>query len=379
MSNRKSTDFVQGNIACAEGALTAGCEFFAGYPITPASEIAEHMSERIFEEGGNFLQTEDELSSIAATVGSSWTGTKAMTATSGPGISLMAENIGLAVATETPVVIVDVQRGGPSTGSPGVSLQGDILQVKEASQAEYQIIAIAPSSPQEMYDHTIWAFNQAEIYRTPVFVMADTMVGHMREQVKYRNSEEAEIINRKTPSDSTSRASFLKEEVAPMPVFGKNHKANVTGSTHDEMGWRNVSDPEVLDNFIKKLSNKILKNKSDIICLEKEYMDDANIAVISYGTVSRAASKTVELAREKGIKAGSYRLVTVWPFPDEKIEELSRQVDLIIVLENNLGQIKDYVRSAALSNTEVKFISPEVLGTYFEPKFLLEEIKEALQ
>ncbi|RCW44388.1 2-oxoacid:acceptor oxidoreductase subunit alpha [Halanaerobium sp. MA284_MarDTE_T2] len=378
MKNNK-TDFIQGNIACVEGAIVAGCKFFAGYPITPASEIAEHMSERMFQVNGTFIQTEDELSSIAAVVGSSWAGAKAMTATSGPGISLMQENIGLAIATETPLVIVDVQRGGPSTGSPSISLQGDTIQVKYGSQGEYQVISIAPSSPQEMFDYTIWAFNIAEKFRTPVFVMADVMVGHMREQVEYpEDYNELEIFDRKILDDPDStEGRFLSTEVAPMPIFGNGFKANVTGSTHDEFGWRNVSDPKVMDNFIKKLTNKILNNKSEIIRTEKEYMEDAEVVLLSYGSVSRAALETVHTAREKEIKVGSYRLVTVWPFPEKEISKMSENVEKIIVLENNLGQIYPYVRSAVDGKAEVELLSPSVLGEFFEPNYILNKIKEA--
>jgi 2-oxoglutarate ferredoxin oxidoreductase subunit alpha len=298
MKNNKQnhkTDFLQGNIACAEGAIMAGCNFFAGYPITPASEIAHHLSKRMFEVDGTFIQTEDEIAAIANVIGASWGGAKSMTATSGPGISLMQENIGLGVVTETPCVIVNVQRGAPSTGSPSIHLQGDILQSKFGSQGDYQIIALAPSSAQEMFDFTIEAFNLAEKFRTPVFILSDRLIGHMREKVEFPEQEELIIVERKRLGSyqGIHQKIFLDEEVAPMPVFGNGLKANITGSTHKEDGFRNVSDPKVLDNEIKKLSNKILKHKKEIIRIEETYLDDADIAIFSYGLTYRAALKAI--------------------------------------------------------------------------------------
>jgi len=377
--NRK-TDFIQGNIACAEGAIAAGCKFFAGYPITPASEIAHHMSRRMFEEEGTFIQTEDEIAAIANIIGASWGGVKSMTATSGPGISLMLENIGLAVVTETPCVIVNVQRGGPSTGSPSVAFQGDMLQPKFGSHGEYQIIALAPSSPQEMFDFTIAAFNKAEKYRTPVFILADALVGHMRERVDFPFEDEIILEERKKLQNyqGIHQKIFLDENVAPMPIFGKGLKANITGSTHKMDGFRNVSDPKIMDNAIKKLSNKILKNKDDIILIEEKYLEDAEVAIFSYGLVYRAVLKSVNIAREKGLKVGSFRPITVWPFPEEEIEELSKKVKTIIVCENNLGQMFPFVKAAANGHAKVIFLPPKTLGTLYHPEDILKVIKEVI-
>jgi len=361
--NRK-TDFIQGNIACAEGAIAAGCKFFAGYPITPASEIAHHMSRRMFEEEGTFIQTEDEIAAIANIIGASWGGVKSMTATSGPGISLMLENIGLAVVTETPCVIVNVQRGQPKFGSHG----------------EYQIIALAPSSPQEMFDFTIAAFNKAEKYRTPVFILADALVGHMRERVDFPFEDEIILEERKKLQNyqGIHQKIFLDENVAPMPIFGKGLKANITGSTHKMDGFRNVSDPKIMDNAIKKLSNKILKNKDDIILIEEKYLEDAEVAIFSYGLVYRAVLKSVNIAREKGLKVGSFRPITVWPFPEEEIEELSKKVKTIIVCENNLGQMFPFVKAAANGHAKVIFLPPKTLGTLYHPEDILKVIKEVI-
>lgn len=374
------TEFLQGNIACAEGAIFAGCKFFAGYPITPASEILHYMSRRMFEVDGTFIQTEDELAAIANIIGASWGGVKSMTASSGPGISLMLENIGLAVVTETPCVIVNVQRGSPSTGSPTIAFQGDMLQPKFGSHGEYQIIALAPSSPQEMFDFTIIAFNKAEKYRTPVFILADSSVGHMREKVEFPFEDEIVLEERKKLEtyQGIHQKIFLDENVAPMPIFGKGLKANITGSTHKEDGSRNVSDPKIMDNAIKKLSNKILKHKDDIIIIEENYLNDAEVAIFSYGLEYRAVLETVNLARKKRLKVGYFRPVTIWPFPQEQIEALSKKVKVIIVCENNLGQIYPFVKAAAQGNAKVIFLPPKILGTLYNQEEILNKIKEVI-
>lgn len=374
------TEFLQGNIACAEGAIFAGCKFFAGYPITPASEISHYMSRRMFEVDGTFIQTEDELAAIANIIGASWGGVKSMTASSGPGISLMLENIGLAVVTETPCVIVNVQRGSPSTGSPTIAFQGDMLQPKFGSHGEYQIIALAPSSPQEMFDFTIIAFNKAEKYRTPVFILADSSVGHMREKVEFPFEDEIVLEERKKLEtyQGIHQKIFLDENVAPMPIFGKGLKANITGSTHKEDGSRNVSDPQIMDNAIRKLSNKILKHKDDIIIVEENYLDDAEVAIFSYGLEYRAVLEAVNLARKKGLKVGCFRPVTIWPFPEEQIEALSKKVKVIMVCENNLGQIYPFVKAAAQGNAKVIFLPPKILGTLYNQEEILNKIKEVI-
>ena len=388
MNNRKAVKneriltgrhFMQGNIACAEGAIAAGCSFMAGYPITPASEVSERMASRLpalTGDNGVFIQMEDEISSLAAVIGASWTGKKAMTATSGPGISLMQEHVGYAIGTEAPCVIVDVQRGGPTTGIPSVELQGDTVQARRGSHGEYQIIAIAPSSPQEVFDHTIHAFNLAERYRTPVFVLSDAFVGHMREEVVIPEPEAVEIVNRKTPEkgfNSETDQGFLSEDVAPMPVFGRGFKSHVTSSCHMETGKRNVTDAFALDNFIRKLNAKIAKHRDDIVWVE-DHTQDADIAIFSYGTVYRAACEATEAARKEGIRVGTFRPVTVWPFPDKEVAELSKRVKAILVLENNLGQIVPYVK--AESSCPVYFLEPKILGTMHEIRRVVERLKE---
>jgi len=372
--------FMQGNIACAEGALAAGCRFFAGYPITPATEIAEHLALRMPEVDGIYVQMEDEIGSIAAVIGASWTGTRAMTATSGPGISLMQENIGYAVGTEAPCVIVDIQRGGPTTGIPSVPFQGDTLQARRGSHGEYEIIALSPASPQEMFDLTIQAFNLAEKFRTPVYLMADAFVGHMREQVTIPEADDIPIFNREVPKaglDPQKIAGFLDEDVAPMPIFGHGFKSHVTGSCHNRYGQRNVVDAEALDFFVKQLNNKIRKHTDDIIMIESADLEDANIAIIAYGSISRAGKAAALQAKEAGFKVGIFRPITLWPFPETQISELAKQVETILVLENNLGQLVHYVRAAANGKADVRFVPPTVLGTIHHPKQILEEIMKS--
>lgn len=372
--------FMMGNIACAEGGLAAGCELAAGYPITPASEIANRLAERLPQVGGIFLQMEDEISSIAAIIGASWTGKKVMTATSGPGISLMLENIGFAVGVETPCVIVNVQRGAPTTGMPTAGVTGDMVQPKRGSHGDYEIIALCPASPQEMFDYTVAAFNLAEKYRTPVFILADAFVGHMREEVIIPEAEQIPIAHRKIPapnSDPLKIKGFLDEDVAPMPLFGRGWRAHVTSSCHDEYGRRNLSDLTALDNFVRQLSNKILKHKKDIVMVDKDY-EKAEVALVSYGAVSRAAKTAVQFGRGRGIPVGMLRLITPWPFPEEEVAEMASQVKKIIVLENNLGQLYPYIKAAAAPFSQVYFLPPQIIGEIHDPEYILGKIKEVL-
>ena len=370
--------FMQGNIAAAEGAIAAGCTFMAGYPITPATEVAERMALRLMEVGGVFIQMEDEIGSIAAVIGASWTGKKAMTATSGPGVSLMLENVGMAVGTETPCVIVNVQRGGPTTGIPSVELQGDMVQPKHGSQGEYEIIAVAPSSPQEMFDYTILAFNLAERYRTPVFVLTDAFVGHMREEVVIPEPSALEIVNRRVPEEGFNaefQQGFLDEDVAPMPIYAHGFKTNVTSSCHNELGRRNVTDAFALDNFIRKLRNKILKHKHEIIRYDSR-CEGCDVALVAYGGVHRAAEEAAEEARRQGLKVGTFKLVTIWPFAEEAVRQLSKQVHRLIVLENNMGQIYPYIKAEASREADVYFLEPDVLGEMHKVDDILEKIAE---
>ena len=333
--------FINGDVACAEGAIAAGCTFFGGYPITPATEIAERMSERLPDVGGSFIQMEDEIAAITSVLGGAWTGAKSMTATSGPGFSLMMETVGLAVVTETPCVLVNVQRGGPSTGLPTQGAQADMMQAKWGSHGDYEIIAIAPSSVQEMFDLTITAFNLSEKYRVPVFIMSDEIVGHMSEKVVIPEARKIKTISRLKPSGRKSKFKLYKPGpygVAPMPSIGDGYNVHVTGLTHDEKGYP-VMSVDTQKEMMERLLFKIRNNLDDIIMTEDYLMDDADIVIVSYGVSARTSYTAVDEARKQGIKAGLLRLITVWPFPDEKIRKLAKRVKGFVTVEINMGQI----------------------------------------
>jgi 2-oxoglutarate ferredoxin oxidoreductase subunit alpha len=341
--------FTMGDIACAEGALSAGCRYFGGYPITPATEIAEWMAMRMPEVGGAYVQYEDEIASITSVIGASWTGAKSMTATSGPGVSLMLEAIGLAVMTETPLVLVNIMRGGPSTGQPTKGQQGDIMQVKWGSHGDYQIIALTPGSVQEMFDQTVQAFNLSEKYRTPVFVLADETVGHMREKLVIPDEKDLNLVYRKTPTVPPEEYLPFKADddlVPPMALLGSKYQFYATGLTHDERGYPTDKEKAQIE-LVTRLNDKIIRNYDDIVDVEKFMLDDAKIGVIAYGTPSRSAKRAIKDAREAGIKVGMLRLKTVWPFPNKDVAELAAEVEHIIVAEQNLGQVYHMVKSEA--------------------------------
>ncbi|MCK4694090.1 MAG: 2-oxoacid:acceptor oxidoreductase subunit alpha, partial [Anaerolineales bacterium] len=312
--------FLNGDVACAEGAIAAGCRFFAGYPITPQSEIAERMANRLPKIGAHFLQMEDELASMAAVLGAVWGGVKAMTATSGPGFSLMMENIGLGIMTETPCVVVNIQRGGPSTGLPTATSQGDMMQARWGTHGNHEVIAYAPSSPQEMFDLTVKAFNTAERYRLPVLIMADEIVGHMMERVLI-DPDKIELVPRRKPTVPYKDYIPFKpgEDLVPeMASAGEGYRVHVTGLTHNELGYPDMT-VEAQDRLINRLTQKIRKNSDKIIEFEEEGVDDAEVVLVTYGINARTSWRAMELAREKGIKVGMLRLITVWPFPSEPI------------------------------------------------------------
>jgi len=339
--------FMTGDDACAEGAIAAGCRFFAGYPITPSSEIAERMARRLPQVGGVYLQMEDELASMAAIIGASCGGMKAMTATSGPGFSLMQENLGLAFMMEVPCVVVDVQRGGPSTGLPTLIGQGDMMQARFGSHGDYAVIAYAPASPQEMFDLTVKAFNTSERFRTPVLVLSDELVGHMSERVVI-DPDKIEIINRKLPS-SPPDGNFLPFEpeedlIPPMALAGEGYKVHMTGLTHDERGYPQI-DPKTQERVLRRKLRKILDHREEIIECEEVELEDASVVLVAYGSTARAARRALKVAREKGLKVGLLRLITPWPFPDEKIEQLKEAE--FIVPEVNAGQMAREVERCA--------------------------------
>jgi 2-oxoglutarate ferredoxin oxidoreductase subunit alpha len=374
------TFFMNGDVACAEGAISAGCRFFAGYPITPATEIAERMSERLPKVGGVYIQMEDEIASMNAVLGASWAGVKSMTATSGPGFSLMMENLGLGVMLETPCVIVNVQRAGPSTGLPTLVAQGDMMQARWGSHGSYEIIALVPSSPQEIFDLTITAFNLSEKYRVPVIIMSDEAVGHMSEKVVVRQVAPDELISRKTPKVAPEQYQPYKADkdlVPPMAIAGEGYRFHVTGLTHDEKGYPAMT-AEAQDKLVRRLVNKIKLNKKDIIKYEEAEIEDATVIVCAYGITARIARHAVQQARNEGIKAGLLRLITVWPFPEERIRQLAKQAKVFIVPEINSGQIVLEVERCAGSKAKTLLVS-HMGGSVHLPQTILEAITEAVR
>jgi 2-oxoglutarate ferredoxin oxidoreductase subunit alpha len=370
--------FLDGDYALAEGALAAGCRFFAGYPITPSTETAERFSERIPTVGGLFIQMEDEIASIAALIGAAWGGKKVMTVTSGPGFSLMMENIGLACMMEVPLVIANVQRGGPSTGLPTLTGQQDMMQAKWGSHGDYEIIALSPDSPQECFDLTIEAFNLSETYRVPVFVMTDECVGHMHEKVVIPPADEIELVERKWYDGPKGEYLPYKNDGDMIPFMvkaGDGYRFHTTGLTHDERGYPVINAKAQKIN-VTHLIEKIRKNADKIIRVEETDTDGADVIVISYGITSRVAVKAVQTAKKAGIKVGTLRLITVWPFPEKRIKELAKKVKAFVLPELNYGQmVREAERCVA---GEAKVISvPHCGGWVHNPEDILEKIKEA--
>ena len=333
--------YIDGDVAAGLGALAAGCKFIGGYPITPSTEAAEAFARVAPSAGAMFIRMEDELGSIASIVGAAWAGVKTMTITSGPGYSLMMENIGLGAMLETPFVLLNIQRGGPSTGVPTKTGQADMMQSRWGSHGDYELIALSPDSPQEMFDYTIKAFNLAEKYRCPVMIMSDECVGHMTEKVVIPPAEEIELEPRRYytgPPDEYLPYKPDNDLVPKIAKAGDGYNLYITGLIHDEKGYP-VKNDEFSSKYVRRLVDKIRLNKDKIIELKEEGTDDAEVIVVSYGISSRVAVRGIEMAREKGIRVGSLRLVTVWPFPDEKICELAKTSKAFVVPEINYGQI----------------------------------------
>ena len=370
--------YLDGNHAAAEGAIAAGCSFFGGYPITPSTEIAERVVARFGRVGGVFIQMEDELASMNSVLGASWGGVKAMTCTSGPGFSLMMENFGLGVMTETPCVLVNVQRGGPSTGLPTLPGQADMMQARWGSHGDYEIIALCPDSPQECFELTIHAFNLSERWRQPVLVMMDECVGHMTEKVVIPPAEEIELVPRRFTKKSPEmfRPYDADEDLVPdcAPV-GKGYRFHVTGLTHDERGYP-VIDPETQARMVTRLVDKIRRNAERIIRIEEEETDGAEVVVVSYGITSRVVRPAIAEARREGIRVGSLRLVTAWPFPERRVRELARTIEAFVVAEMNLGQLVFEVERCAAGQAATLFC-PHAGGDVHDPAEILRVIRSA--
>ncbi|HBK85712.1 MAG TPA: 2-oxoacid:acceptor oxidoreductase subunit alpha [Firmicutes bacterium] len=368
---------LQGNEACVEGALAAGVKFFAGYPITPSTEIAELLAERLPLVGGRFMQMEDEIASMAAVIGASLTGTKAMTATSGPGFSLKQENLGFAIFTEIPCVVVNVMRGGPSTGLPTSPAQGDVMQARWGTHGDHPVIAVYPASVPEAYELTIKAFNLSEKYRTPVILLMDEVVGHMREKVELPDVPQIPIEER--PRPTVSKENYLpydnnQGDVPPLANFGDGYHFHVTGLTHDQTGFP-TSAPAKAKVLYERLHRKIENNLDDILMWETKDMEDAEIGVLAYGSTARSAARAVSLAREQGIKAGLMRPITIWPFPEKLITQYASQLKSLVVAEMNLGQYVNEVERAAQGQVPIKRVL-QANGELIRPDTILQAIME---
>ncbi|MBU1711467.1 MAG: 2-oxoacid:acceptor oxidoreductase subunit alpha, partial [Proteobacteria bacterium] len=365
-----------GDEACAYGALYAGCDFFAGYPITPASEIAEMLAAELPKMGRICIQMEDELASMAAIIGASWTGSRSMTATSGPGFSLMQENLGYAIMTETPCVVVNVQRSGPSTGQATKPAQGDVLQARWGTHGDHEIIALSPSSGQECFDFTQDAFDLADIYRTPVILLMDGEIGHVRESVTMPTVSSLKHASRKLAGPDEE--AFGGGDLVPgMVHYGEGRNVHVTGSTHKHNGMRDVTTPEVHDELVRRLCNKIDLNRENIVRVEQDINPNrkARVGVISYGSTARPACGAVRAARANDKDVDFLRLITIWPFAQKQVSEFAENLDIILVPEMNLGQLSREIERFV--NCKVVPVS-KIGGVSHTVDEILSEIMEAV-
>ncbi len=363
---------LQGNEAIVEGALAAGCRFFAGYPITPATEISEVMSYRLPAVDGTFIQMEDEIASLGAVIGASLAGVKSMTATSGPGFSLMQENLGFACTAEVPCVIVNVMRGGPSTGLPTKVSQGDVMQARWGTHGDHPIIVLAVSTTRDCFTTTVRAFNLSEKYRTPVIVLADEVVAHTREKIYLPRPEEVDVIDRikpNMPPDWYIPYEDNSRGVPPMSVFGDGYRYHVTGLIHDVRGFPTERQDEITA-FSSRIFRKITQHFSDIMQIVEEMTEDAEVLVVAYGSVARSAHRAVREARERGVKAGLIQLVTLWPFPRQAVEPVLRRVRAVLVPELNMGQMSREVKRINEGATRVETLN-RIDGNLITPNEIL--------
>jgi len=377
MKSKSNVRFMQGNEAITEGALAAGARFYAGYPITPSSEIAEISSKRLPQLGGLYIQMEDEIGSIAAIIGASASGKKSYTATSGPGFSLMQENLGVAVMAEIPCVIINVQRSGPSTGLATKPAQGDLMQSRWGTHGDHGIIVLSPSSVEDCYHLMIKAFNFAEKYRTPVIFLADEIIGHLQERAVLNEIKPEDIVNRKQPTCDPKDYKifdFDEDGIAPLASYGSDYVVRISGTTHDEAGYPN-SKPENADKFIRHYTDKIEKNKKDIVIFRKYNMEDAEYAIITFGGTTRSALEAMEMLRAEGKKVGILQLVTLWPFADEEVLEVCKQVKAVIVPELNLGQLIGEVKKYNPQNIPIVGVN-KVNSLSIQPIEIIDKIRE---
>lgn len=377
----KKVHFIHGDMACVYGALLAGCNFFAGYPITPATEIAEGMSDLLPLVGGRYIQMEDEIASMGAIIGASWTGAKTMTATSGPGFSLMQENIGYAIISETPCVIANVQRSGPSTGQPTLPAQGDIMQARWGTHGDHEIITLCPYSVQEALEYTIVAFNLAETYRTPVFVFIDAELGHMQERVVLPEDGTFEVKYR--PVVTCSKEDYVPFRanpdtlVPPFAPFGSGYKTYVTGLTHNETGLPKTNSPEIHQNLVGRLCDKIIQHRDAMTFYDERDIDDCDVLIVSYGIAARPCEDALEEARSKGWKVGMLRLITIWPFPEERIQQMAERVRVMLVPEMNMGQAIHPIKEAVAGRCDVQPLS-KIGGELHTPAEILNALERLI-
>jgi len=371
-------ELYNGNVACAEGAIAAGVRFFAGYPITPSNEVLERFALRLPEVGGIFLQMEDELGALAAVIGASIGGFKSMTATSGPGMSLMQENIGCAYICEVPCVILNVQRGGPGLGTIDPA-QMDVMQARWGSHGDVNAVVFSPSTVQECFNLTIVAVNWAERLRTPVIILSDAALANMEEIVRIPDLSEVEIINRKKPRVEPNGYKCympdLDDLVPPMAEFGGPYRSHISSLSHLDNGFASMA-PEVIEGLLKRLSLKVEKHKKQLSLFEELYTEDADICVIAYGITARSAKAAVKVARERGLKAGLFRLISIWPFPYEKVEEVVKNSKVIVVPELNMGQISGEIEKVNKSAKKTVQLN-QINGRLPKPNEILQKIEEA--
>ena len=370
---------MQGNEACVEGAIAAGMRLYAGYPITPSTEIAEQSAVRLPQVGGKFIQMEDEIASMACAIGASVAGVKSMTATSGPGFSLKQENLGYACLAEIPVVLVNVQRTGPSTGMPTSPAQGDVMMARWGTHGDHPIIVLSPSSVKETYDLTIRAFNLSEKYRTPVILLMDEIIGHLREGMELPDPEDIEIINRPTvqyPEPKRKPYHMKPGQMVPqMAPFGKGQRYNITGLIHDESGFPTNSTEEA-EKLMDRLMHKISDNYAKIVRCEQVNMEDAEVAILCYGGTMRAAVSAMEEARAKGIRCGIFRPITIWPFPERELDQAVGGLKKLVVAEHNYGQIVLEAERIVKGRCPVEFVG-KYNGTVLTPGDILQKVEEA--
>jgi 2-oxoglutarate/2-oxoacid ferredoxin oxidoreductase subunit alpha len=374
------THFMNGDAACCEGALAAGARFAAGYPITPSTEIVERYAARVPTVGGVFIQMEDELAASITLQGAVWAGAKAFTVTSGPGFSLMMEHIGYAAMTETPCVFVDVQRGGPSTGLPTLPAQGDMMQARFGSHGDYGTIALCPDSPQECFDLTVRAFNLAERFRNPVMLMLDECVGHMTEKVVIPGAEDIEVMPRRITTKPPGKFKLFEpgpDGVPDMVHAGMGYGIHVTGLTHNEQGYGDLTVARQ-DKLVRRLVDKIARVRDEICEFDADNIDDADVVVVSYGITSRIARRAVQIVRERGVKAGTFRMITVWPFPENQIRELASRVQALVVPELNLGQMAIEVERCAGGRCMVIPVT-HAGGSVHKPEAIVEAIEKGVR